>query len=157
MTPNTRSYIKNYGRTAHANQTPQLESVYIDDEVIGEIHVDWVCCEWVFTAKVFHNDSAFKMSLNTLVDANKWIGDRRLELNRHESFGAYIRHILNDTGLTIARLAGLLDVSRQTVHVWIKDESLPSLNSFIDLAYFYSKMIDSDVNTILVDMADSIH
>ena len=157
MTPNTRSYIKNYGRTAHTNKTPQLEQVYTGDEVIGEIHVDFVCCEWVFTAKVFHKDTAFKMSLNTLFEANQWIRDRRLELNRHESFGAYLQYILNETGLTVARLAGLLDVSRQSVHIWLKNGGLPSLAPFIDLAHYFAKMIGSDVNTILVDMADSIH
>ena len=156
MTPNTRSYIKQYGRVSHRNQTPQLEQITHDGEVIGEVSIIWEC-DWVFCAKVFSKDGAFKINLQRFEDAKRWIWTRTLEVNRHKSFGAYLTYFLSEVNMSKTSLGVNLNVSRQTIYDWINDESLPNTPTYLKFARLVAKWTRCDFATTLVDISDSIH
>jgi len=56
-----------------------------------------------------------------------------------------------------SQLARYLNVTRQSIHGWLNNQSLPSVDTFIKLARLMAKVDQSDINTILVDMSESIH
>ena len=156
MTPNTRSYIKQYGRVAHRNQTPQLEQITHDGNVIGEVSIIWEC-DWVFKTKVFSKDGSFQINLQRYDDAVKWIWTRTLEVNRHRSFGAYLTYFLSEVSMSKTSLGVNLNVSRQTIHQWINDESLPNTPTYLKFSRLVAKWTRCDYPTTLVDISDSIH
>ena len=156
MTPNTRSYIKQYGRVSHRNQTPQLEQITHDGEVIGEVSIIWEC-DWVFSAKVFSKDGAFKINLQRYEDAVRWIWIRTLEVNRHKSFGAYLTYFLSEVNMSKTSLGVNLNVSRQTIYDWLNDVSLPNTPTYLKFARLVAKWTRCDFATTLVDISDSIH
>lgn len=158
MTPNERSYIKNWGRVAYSAKQPKLTHVSIDGRVIGEIFATFTEeNNVIFIAKVLDCDGASTLRHTTYDDADRWIHIRHLEINRHTSFGAYLDYIMNDLGLTKMSLAKILNVSRQSVHQWSSNQSLPSVDVFIRLGRVIADTTRQNLNTILVDMADSIH
>lgn len=155
---NERSYIKQFGRVANRDHKPQLDQIHDGDEVIGQIETIWSelgSC-WIFTGVVFNSEGAFRLDHDTWMDAHKWIDTKRLEYNRHKSFGAYLEFMLSDMSMTKTKLGELVGVSRQSIHDWINDEYLPDVPNFIKLARLYSKWSSCDVNTILLDMSESI-
>ena len=89
--------------------------------------------------------------------AEQWIHWRKLEHHRHDSFGAYLEYIMSEYDWNKTQLASYLRVTRQSIHNWQNDQSLPSVDTFIKLARLIAKVDQSDINTILVDMSESIH
>jgi|9_EtaG_2_1085328.scaffolds.fasta_scaffold03564_7 DNA-binding XRE family transcriptional regulator len=164
---NERSYIKQFGRVAMSSRKPQYDEVQCGDEVIGQIETQWSelgSC-WIFTGVVFHEVvyenapnylAASRLDHNTWDDAHKWIEFKRLELNRHESFGAYVVYMLSDMSMSKTQLGHHLKVSRQSIYDWINNKSLPDVPNYLALARLYAKWMSQDINTTLVDMSESI-
>lgn len=156
---NERSYIKQFGRVAMSSHQPQLDQIHDKHLVIGQIETQWneLGSCWIFTGVTFHNDTASRLDHETWMDAHKWIEFKRLEYNRHESFGAYVVYMLTDMSMSKTQLGQYIKVSRQSIHQWINNESLPDVPNFIKMARLYSKWMSQDVNTTLLDMSESIH
>jgi len=155
---NERSYIKQFGRVAMSSRQPQYDEVQCGDEVIGQIETIWSelgSC-WIYTGVVFHDDTASRLDHETWEDAHKWIEFKRLELNRHESFGAYVVYMLSDMSMSKTQLGHHLKVSRQSIYEWINNKSLPDVPNYLALARLYAKWMSQDINTTLVDMSESI-
>ena len=155
---NERSYIKNFGRVANRNHKPQLDQIKHEDEVIGQIETHWneLGSCWIFTGVIFNKSGAFRWDHERWEDAHQWIDTKRLEYRRHESFGAYLEYMLSDMSMTKTQLGQHIKVSRQTIYDWMKNEYEPGATNFIKLARLYSKWSSCDVNTILLDMSESI-
>ena len=155
---NERSYIKQFGRVAMSSRQPQLDQIKHEDEVIGQIETHWSELEphWVFTGVVFHNETASRLDHVTWDQAHKWIEFKRLEYNRHESFGAYVVYMLSDMSMSKTQLGHHLKVSRQSIYEWINNKSLPDVPNYLALARLYAKWMSQDINTTLVDMSESI-
>ena len=159
MTQNERSYIKNYGRAANRLHKSQLEQITIEGDVIGEIHIKWDIenGDWSFVAKYFVNGGYDQLSFDSMTAAEQWIHWRKLERHRHDSFGAYLEYVMSEYDWNKSQLARYLNVTRQSIHGWINNHSLPSVDTFIKLARLMAQVEQSDINTILVDMSESIH
>ena len=158
MTTNERSYIKNFGRVANTTHQPQLTKIEIDGDVMGQVETTWsqLGSFWVFTGVIFTKEGAMRLDHETFEDAHQWVETRHLEYRRHNSFGAYLEYMLKDMSMSKTQLAHHINVSRQTIHDYLNDNYPPSAVNFIKLARIHAKWSHNDVNTILLDMSDSI-
>jgi len=158
MTTNERSYIKQFGRVANSTHQPQLNKVRVNDEVIGQVETAWsqLGSFWVFTGVIYTNDGAMRLDHETFDSAHQWVETRHLEFRRHNSFGAYLEYMLKDMAMSKTQLAHHINVSRQTIHDYLNDNYPPSAVNFINMARIYAKWSHNDVNTILLDMSESI-
>lgn len=158
MTQNERSYIKQFGRVANSTHQPQLNEVRVNDEVIGQVETAWneLGSFWVFTGVIFTKEGAMRLDHETFDTAHQWVETKHLEFRRHNSFGVYLEYMLKDMSMSKTQLAHHINVSRQTIHDYLNDSYPPSAVNFIKMARVYAKWSSSDVNTILLDMSDSI-
>ncbi len=152
----TRSYIKNFGRVSH--RLRNHETLNIGWDKIGRIEAVWSVDDddWRFIGSMTIGEMSYTTTHLTLEAAKDWIGSKEYELRRHESFGMWLRYLLDDSNLSRAQFAHNLGVSRQIVHLWINNESLPSVETFIKIARLAAPWLDCPLNLILLDMAQSI-
>ena len=155
---NERSYIKQFGRVANSSHKPQLDEVHHGDVLIGQVETAWseLGSFWVFTGVIFTKEGAMRLDHETFDTAHQWIETKHLEYRRHNSFGAYLKYMLKDMSMSKTQLAHHIKVSRQTIHDYLNDNYPPSAVNFIKMARIYAKWSSSDVNTILLDMSESI-
>ena len=160
MTTNERSYIKHFGREANTARKPQLDKIIHDEKIIGQVETMWSPLGqfWIYTGRIFNTEMGESHTLDhdTFEDAYQWVQSRHLEYRRHESFAVYLEYMLSDMSISKTHLAHHLKVSRQTIHDWLNGEYLPDVPNFINLARFYSAWTLVDINTLLVDMSESI-
>ena len=152
----TRSYIKNFGRVSH--RLRNNESINIGMDKIGCVEAVWSIDDndWRFIGSMIVGDMSYSTTHLTLEFAKKWIESKQYELKRHQSFGDWLRFFLDHSNMSRSKFAHNLSVSRQIVHLWINNESLPSVDTFINISRLAKPWLDSPINLILLDMSQSI-
>jgi len=138
----TRDYIRNWGRTAARQMTPQGLDVHTDTGIkCGTIHIyhnehdnDF---EWRAEVK-WDADQTIQKICSCESDARTWVQETYYYMHRSHTLGQYLQMQMKPTnlGMTRSEMCDALQVSRITLYHWLSDARVPNYQNMQQVSVY---------------------